>query len=442
MNCTIDNISNFTSILDKCNFIKQNCQSEYINTLSLYYCTFKGNLIFSIPSFILIILFLFLLLSSTSDLFLGSAITKIVEIFNINQNIAALTLLAFGNGAPDIIPSLVSSSDTEGVEFSLGNILGTSFFSTSFVLGTVIFFSKEIEINPKMFNRDLILYIISLIFITIIGFNGKIHFIESLGFIIIYCFDVFFAIFQEKSSSKNKNNMSDFDKLMDQIEKMDEGISSLMEYQKFSNTEKKLIEEEKNFEKKKEIKDIKASVKKSNYKQIEIELEKQDETINSYNDIYDDKTNENSIDNIDNNLNNNIYLSNKDENKLIDNNDKKEEIIEKEEIKKEEEEEDKEMNLPNVSERPSQCSAYILDNIQYIKLNLKKNFYRYKEKDWDKASKIRKLFYLLIDYPLIFLREITIPLADEESWNKYKFCIMPISCFLFICLSLNCKLFL
>jgi sodium/potassium/calcium exchanger 6 len=275
MNCTNDYISTLNTVLDKCNYIKQNCPSQYINTYSLYYCSFKGHIIFSIPVFILIILLLFLLLSSTSDLFLGASITKIVEIFNINQNIAALTLIAFGNGAPDIIPSLVASSDSEGVEFSLGNILGTSMFATSFVLGIVVYFGKEVEISPKMFNRDLILYIISLIFIAIIGINGKIHFIESLGFIIIYCFDIFYAIYQEKSiANKNKQNMSNFDKLMDEIEKMDQGISSLMEYQKFSNTEQKLIEEEKNFQKKKEIKDIKLSVNNSSYKKIEIELEK------------------------------------------------------------------------------------------------------------------------------------------------------------------------
>ena len=423
MNCTNDYISTLNTILDKCNYIKQNCSSQYINTYSLYYCSFKGHIIFSIPAFILIILLLFLLLSSTSDLFLGSSITKIVEIFNINQNIAALTLIAFGNGAPDIIPSLVASSDSEGVEFSLGNILGISMFATSFVLGIVVYFGKEIEISPRMFNRDLILYIISLIFITIIGINGKIHFIESLGFIIIYCFDIFYAIYQEKSSfNKNKQPMSNFDKLMDEIEKMDKGESSLMEYQKFSNTEQKLIEEEKNLQTRKEIKDIKLSVSKSSYKKIEIELEKKNENdlIDSYGDIFDDnKSNENSSTSISN--------AEKSDEKIDE---------KKEEFKENNEEE---IDLPDVSERQGQCSELFIHNIQYMKLNLKKNFYRHKEKDWDKTLLLKKIFYILIDYPLIFFREITIPLVDENSWNKYKFCFMPITSFLFICLSLNCK---
>lgn len=54
---------------------------------------------------------------------------------------------------------------------------------------------------------------------------------------------------------------------MEQIEK-EEGNIDLMDYKKFSDIEQKLIEEEKNFEKKKEIKDIKKSIDNSNYKQI------------------------------------------------------------------------------------------------------------------------------------------------------------------------------
>ena len=102
---------------------------------------------------------------------------------------------------------------------------------------------------------------------------------------------------------------------------------------------------------------------------------------------------------------------------------------------------DSEINISNVDidKRQSQCSAFIFHNFMGVKLNFKKKFFLYKEKDWDKISKIQILFYLLIDYPLLFLRDITLPLAEENSGNKYRFFIMPITSFLFICISLNCK---
>lgn len=438
MNCSIEYLSNLTSIMDKCNYIKHNCPSEYINTYSLYYCTFKGHLIFSIPFFIFIIFILFLLLSSTGDIFLGTSITKVVEIYNINHDLAALTLIAFGNGAPDVISSIVAPDDSEGVEFCLGNAIGAALFVTTFGIAVVVYFSKEIEIDPKLFTRDIILYIVSLVFLIFIGLNKKIHFIESLGFIIIYCVNIFLAIFQAKFNKKDKKIYSNFEKLMEQIEK-DEGNMGLMDYKKFSDIEQKLIDEEKNFEKRKEIKDIKKSVDNSNYKQIEVELEAKQYNNEFYKDINDgdantDKTNDNTFDSIEINSNN------------VNKEDNKEKNINKEEIKEEnnidiKDISDSEINISNVDidKRQSQCSAFIFHNFMHIKLNFKKKFFRYKEKDWDKISKIQILFYLLIDYPLLFLREITIPLADENNWNKYRFCIMPITSFLFICISLNCK---
>ena len=112
---------------------------------------------------------LFFILSSTSDMFLSTSITKIVETFNINQNIAAVTLLAFGNGAPDVISSLVASAEEEGIQFSISSLIGGGMFVTSFVLGAVVFRGKDILVNSSMFNRNLLLYLISLGHIILIG---------------------------------------------------------------------------------------------------------------------------------------------------------------------------------------------------------------------------------------------------------------------------------
>ena len=59
----------------------------------------NGSYIYSSIIIIIILFLIFFILSSTSDIFLITVIAKIVEIFDINQNIAAATLLAFGNGA-------------------------------------------------------------------------------------------------------------------------------------------------------------------------------------------------------------------------------------------------------------------------------------------------------------------------------------------------------
>jgi len=56
-----------------------------------------------LSTLIIILLFIFFILSSTSDIFLSSSIIKLIETFNINENIAAVTLLDFGNREPNLI---------------------------------------------------------------------------------------------------------------------------------------------------------------------------------------------------------------------------------------------------------------------------------------------------------------------------------------------------
>jgi sodium/potassium/calcium exchanger 6 len=86
---------------------------------------------------------------------------KLIETYKINENVAAVTLISFGNSAPDIISSLVAS-ENDNISFSLGSMIGSGMFITSFVLGLVVFKAKNIMVNPYLFNKDLGLYLIAL----------------------------------------------------------------------------------------------------------------------------------------------------------------------------------------------------------------------------------------------------------------------------------------
>ena len=202
MNCTTTAINSLLTIKDKCIFVSNNCSYEYINFYSFHYCIMRGFFPLSTIIIILILFILFFILSSTSDMYLSSSITKIIETFNINHNIAAVTLLAFGNGAPDVISTLVASSEPEGISFSLNSVLGSGMFITSFVLGLVVYRGKDILVNSNMFNRNLLLYLLALGDIILIGIKKNIHLFDSLGFIFIYLLNVFFSFCNKKQKKK------------------------------------------------------------------------------------------------------------------------------------------------------------------------------------------------------------------------------------------------
>ena len=121
MNCTSSKINSFLTIEEKCQFISSNCSYNYINFYSFYYCILKSSIIPSIFLSIIILIILFSILSSTSDLFLSTAMVKLIETYNINQNVAAVTLISFGNSAPDVISSLVASENATLLNSRLSN---------------------------------------------------------------------------------------------------------------------------------------------------------------------------------------------------------------------------------------------------------------------------------------------------------------------------------
>ena len=380
MNCELSKINSFFLLKDKCIFVSKNCSYEYINFYSLYFCYMKGSVIFSSIVFILILVILFFIISTTTDIFLSTAITKIVETFKINQNIAAVTLLAFGNGAPDVISSLIASSDEEGISFSINSLIGSGMFITSFVLGSVVFKGKEILVKPNMFNRDIILYSVSLFYIVIIGFKNKITIIDSFIFIFVYVLNIIFALYQGLENNKNikkKNIMTEENKLIiDEILSAGDYISE---------------------------KDINQTFKLGK----EIELIQRKNTINDYYQEY-------------------MYVPLEKKQNFIN-----EQVLDelKEDILKEQK---LYINTKTYTES-------LNENMMMAKINFKKKYSFYKEMRWSETSYCWKIFYILIDYPLTFIRELTIPIPENKNWNKNMFIFMPLCDFIFISYVFKCK---
>jgi sodium/potassium/calcium exchanger 6 len=294
-------------------------------------------------------------------MFLSTSITKIVETFNINQNIAAVTLLAFGNGAPDVISSLVASAEEEGIQFSINSLIGGGMFVTSFVLGAVVFRGKDILVNSSMFNRNLILYLISLGHIILIGIKKKITLFDSLGFIFIYILNILVAFCQGRKSQNIES------------ENIEMPIG-----------DKDINSDNKNM---KEIKDINALINDttSNYKQIELE-QKNDSLDYFYREII---------------------------NAPLEKSMNKEDIIGeiKEDIEREQE-----LFINN----KKAYKEVISENMILAKIYFKKKYLSYKEEEWGEISPYWKVFYIVIDLPLTYIRELTIPNSEKKNWNKRK----------------------
>ena len=383
MNCSVDSINSFINKNDKCAFISKNCSYEYINFYLIHYCYFNGSYLFSTIFMLIIMLILFFIISSTTDIFLSTAISKIVEIFNINQNIAAATLLAFSNGAPDVISSLVAFDEAKGISFSICSLIGSGLFVTSFVLGSVVFKGKNILVNSNMFNREVIIYLISLFHVIFISLKESITLLDSLIFILIYLINIIFTFVQGRKINEKKANINNV----------------------LSEENKLIIDEILNDGEQKISNNNNPSYKLG--KEIELITKR-----NSANDYYQE------------------YLNVPLEQKQTSIN---EQIID--EVKEDILNSLKEQRLYS----DKSYSESWNENMMIAKINIKKKFFYYKETKWSETSFISKIFYLVIDLPLTFLRELTIPISETKHLNNNSYYIFPFTDFIFLSYVFECK---
>src|SRR3989338_2883171 len=86
--------------------------------------------------------------------FLVPLLMKLSDVLHLPPALAGVTLLALGNGAPDISSILVGVF-TNKVDFAMGDPIGGGLFDTALVMG-VIHFAAHVRVSQLPFMRDVV----------------------------------------------------------------------------------------------------------------------------------------------------------------------------------------------------------------------------------------------------------------------------------------------
>lgn len=93
----------------------------------------------------------------------------------MSEALAGVTLLAFANGAGDVITAIVASGSKDGVSYNVGALYGAGFFVLTLVVALTILNSKtKIKIHKSVIFRDIGFYIIATFYIIGVAYYGKI----------------------------------------------------------------------------------------------------------------------------------------------------------------------------------------------------------------------------------------------------------------------------
>ncbi|KAL8132232.1 hypothetical protein AgCh_007929 [Apium graveolens] len=147
-----------------------------------------------------------LIISPTSEYFCP-AVENLSKILNLSPTIAGTTLLPLGNGAPDVIASIVSFTRSGDGDVGLNSVLGGAFVISSIVVGVISILIKpnQITVNKPSFIRDVLCLLFSLISLIVIIVVGRINIWVAICFASIYVMYISVVWTMHLSSSEQEN---------------------------------------------------------------------------------------------------------------------------------------------------------------------------------------------------------------------------------------------
>ncbi len=187
----------------QCQFINTYC-GDYkiglVNYVSLYYC--HGAKIFKLISFAFILIILFTTLGITASDFLCPNLETISKFFKMSESLAGVTLLALGNGSPDVFSTL-EAMKINSANLAIGELCGAALFITGVVVGSMSIV-RPFKVAKKPFIRDLLFLIFALIITTVFLSDEKITVWEALVMMLLYVVYVVFVVFWDWITTKNR----------------------------------------------------------------------------------------------------------------------------------------------------------------------------------------------------------------------------------------------
>ncbi|XP_020713997.1 mitochondrial sodium/calcium exchanger protein-like isoform X1 [Ceratitis capitata] len=188
---------------DRCAYIESSssCLPDVylINYIHIIFCNLEISTMwgraFSSLVLLIIIGIYFTIFGVTSDIFFCPALAVLARMMRMSENVAGVTLVAFGNGAPDIFSSL--SYLQNNTRRLYADILASALFVVLIVAG-IIFYSFPFFAQPYLLLRDALFLLLDVCVIDyIIKKDSAISVGDSVGTLCIYLCYLFVVIFDQ-----------------------------------------------------------------------------------------------------------------------------------------------------------------------------------------------------------------------------------------------------
>lgn len=179
----------------QCQFIKDNnCTSEGItNYFEFYYCKYSFLHSWAIIPLGIRLLICFMLVGITASEYLCPNLYTISKFLRLPDTLAGLTLLAFGNSAPDVFGTY-HAIKSDSMNLAISELIGASLFIMTVVVGSIAVV-QPFEIPKELFLRDCAMYFAVFLLVILSLFLGRLVTIICILLVLIYVAYVGTAIY-------------------------------------------------------------------------------------------------------------------------------------------------------------------------------------------------------------------------------------------------------
>ena len=172
----------------KCYFVTHVCPTDrLIDYLGFRYCTLGDNTaaaVFGTALLIVWLVALFYILGEAAESHFCPMLSEISSALRMSPDLAGMSILAFGNGAPDVFSS-IAAFQQNNVDVLVGSMLGAGAFITHLIVGA-IGVTANVRLGRYPFVRDLVCYLLGLAFVLVLLIDGQLHLWESVLFLVFY----------------------------------------------------------------------------------------------------------------------------------------------------------------------------------------------------------------------------------------------------------------